>query len=225
MAEKEYDKISLPHLIVCEGLDAKLFMIYLLQPLIKSNPLFEQFQVIEPGGNDDLRLFIKTLPNLPNFDTVKSITIVRDAENNSEGSNQSVQTLLKNAGFIVPDAPCVVALPTEDVYSVKVGYALFPKLNSHEVNGTLEDLCLNTLANPDKDIILEIVDNAMKLYQKRFTCFKRPHKNRLHTYLSLSDDFVGMKIGQSAQANAFDFSASMFEPLYIMLSSMLEEQS
>ena len=224
MADKEYDKIFLPHLIVCEGLDAKLFIQYFFQPLIKQNPLFDLFQAIEPGGNEDIKKLIKALPSLPNFnDILKSIIIVRDAENNSKGANQSVQAILRNAGFAAPESPCVVAFPTERMYHVKVGYALFPVFNSTEVNGTLEDLCMQTLANPNKDAILDIADSAVELYQEQFGRFKRPHKNRLHTYLSLSDNFVGLKIGESANANAFDFAAHTYKPLVDLMTAMLED--
>ena len=222
MTKIKDNEIRFPHLIVCEGLDAKLFMVYYLQFLIKQDSRFEQFQVMDAGGITELRLFIKTLPHLPYFDKVKSITIARDCENNAKGANQSVQELLKQ-GFAVPEVPCTVALPTDGLYNVKTAYILFPKLNSDETNGTLEDLCLETLACADREIVLNIVDNTMLLYQEQFTGFKRPHKNRLHTYLSLSDVFVGLKIGESANANAFDFSVSIFKPLVALLNAMFEE--
>ncbi len=36
--------------------------------------------------------------------------------------------------------------------------------------------------------------------------FRTTHKNKLHTYFSSTDSFVGMKIGEAAKAQCFDFS-------------------
>ena len=220
---QEKDKtITHPHLIVCEGLDAKLFLIYYLQPLIKYDSRFEEFEVIEPGGNDDIKAFFKLLPGLPEFrEIVKSVTVIRDSEKNAQGASQSAQTLFRNNGFAVPSKPCEVALPNGSNHPVKVGYALFPQFDSEVTNGTLEDLCLNTLAHPEKDSIISIVDHAIESSRAYIGGLRRLHKNRLHTFLSLTDSFVGKLIGQCAQANAFDFSAADFEPLKALLSEIL----
>ena len=228
MAKEKDNIIRYPHLIICEGLDAKLFMMYYLNFLIKQDSRYEQFQAMNAGGVAELRQFIRMLPELPNFSMVKSVIIARDAENNACGANQSVQELLIANGFPVPSAPCIVARPMPEsqntiTVQVKIGYILFPKLNSDETDGTLEDLCLQALANPNSNVVLNIVDNAIGAYQEQLNSFKRPHKNKLHTYLSLSDDFVSLKIGESAKANAFDYSASIFEPLSSLLAAMLQE--
>ena len=228
MVKEKDNIIRCPHLIICEGLDAKLFMQYYLQYRIKQDSQYEQFQAMNAGGVTELRQFILTLPELSNFNMVKSVIIARDAENNACGAKQSVQELLKVNGFPVPDAPCTIARPMQEsqnskIEHVKTGYVLFPTLNSDSTDGTLEDLCLQTLANPKRDVVLSITDNAINSHQELLYRFKRPHKNKLHTYLSLSDDFVGLKIGESAKANAFDFSASILEPLSSLLAAMLEE--
>ena len=43
MCGEKDNKITHPHLIICEGLDAKLFLMYYLQLLIKHDNRFEQF--------------------------------------------------------------------------------------------------------------------------------------------------------------------------------------
>jgi len=222
--EKE-DKIERPHLIICEGLDAKLYMIWFLEALIRDSIIKDKmFQAMDAGGITNLPIFIKTLPNLPNFDDiVKSITIVRDSENNSKGASQSVQVLLRKGGFAVPVAPCIVARPDENDRNIKTGYALFPKLDTDSTNGTLEDLCLNTLTNRNKGMLMGIVEKAIESHSKQVDKFKRPHKNRLHTFLSLTDKFVGLKIGESAKLNAFDFQSDDVKPLKEFLCAMLKD--
>lgn len=225
--EKESGKkeIKRPHIIVCEGVDAEKYLIYFLQPLISADSRYDQFQVIDGGGNEDLHKSIRLLPNLPNFDMIaKTLTIIRDAEANSSGANQSIQQILKKNNFAVPASPCIVASPSPDNRQVAVGYALFPGLCTCEENGTLEDLCWKTLAGDNADALREIADHAITSAQEQFGPLSRPHKNRLHTYLSLTDKFVGLKLGESAMANAYDFSARRLDPLKKLLCSMLDSE-
>jgi hypothetical protein len=194
-----------------------------LNTLLKITGRLDKFQAIDAGGNEEFPVFFKMLPKLPNFPIVKSITIARDSEKNSKNASQSVQSFLRNGSFSVPNAPGKVAHPTESEYKIKVGYFLFPKNDPEDISGTLEDLCLNTLARPDKDKFLQIVDCAIESVKKQIGELKRSHKNRLHTYLSLTDDFVGMKIGEAANANAFNFCSNETKTLEKLLYFMLEE--
>jgi len=212
-----------PHLIACEGLDAKLFLIQYLQSRKLIDQNIDLFQVEDFGGNPDLPLFLDTLPYLPNFiETLKSLTLVRDAENNSIGANQSIQSTLKNRNFAVPKAPCSIALPSGGQHLIKVSYILFPEFDTAIKNGTLEDLCLSILHKPENhEHILNIANNAINEYQEKFINYKWPHKNKLHTYLSLTDDFVSKKLGESARDGAFDFSAVIFNPFNELLTKLL----
>jgi len=220
---KEREKIiRFPHLIVCEGLDAKLFMIYYLESLIKKDKRFDQYQVIDSGGVRELRLFLRTLPKLSGFDAVRSLVILRDAESSAQGAHQSVMDLLREECYAVPESACKIALPGNVHHQIKIGYAFFPSLNAHNENGTLEDLCLNILSDSNSGTVLGFVDSVIQARQDVVTVFKRPHKNKLHTYLSLTDEFVGLKIGESARANAFDFTARVFESFRVMLLKMLD---
>lgn len=54
-----------------------------------------------------------------------------------------------------------------------------------------------------KELSIDYVKRAASLRNKNFRTL---HKNKLHAYLSGTDSFVGMKIGEAAQAGCFDFS-------------------
>ena len=54
-----------------------------------------------------------------------------------------------------------------------------------------------------KGLSNDYVRQAASLREQKF---RTPHKNKLHAYLSGTDSFVGMKIGEAAQAGCFDFS-------------------
>ena len=215
------EKIQRPNLIVCEGLDAKNYLIYFLEYFIKIDPRYELFQVMNAGGIGELPKFIKALPDFPDFHTAKTLTIVRDSETNSINAEKSIQSMLRNCNFSIPTSPCTVAKPFNKNHQVSICYALFPSLNTTAENGTLEDLCLRTLAQTNSKELLDIADGALNNVANQFGTLRHPHKNRLYTYLSLTNDFVGHKLGESAKAGAYNFAAPEIEPLKILLNSML----
>ena len=71
---------------------------------------------------------------------------------------------------------------------------------------TLEDLCLSLLEPTDRETMLEEIDAFLGHLQGGYQrSFPHLHKARLHTYFSITDRFVGMKIGEAAAAMAFDW--------------------
>jgi hypothetical protein len=213
-----------PHLLLCEGVDAKYFLIWFLRHLIDlsgENSNYDDFQVDDYGGITELRSYLKLLPSRSGFadstNTAKSITIIRDAENDASAASKSVSDALRDCNFAVPSEPCNISTPSNEQHKVNVAYTLFPAFNSVSIGGTLEDLCLNTLSHTNKDTLLKIADGAVSSVAVQVRAFSREHKNKLHMYLSLTDEYVGLKIGESAKAKAFDFSASNMAPLKELL--------
>jgi hypothetical protein len=221
MAKQALEK-NCPHVIVCEGIDAKNYLIWLLQALIANDTAFERFQVIDAGGIDDLPRYVAAMPKLPSFSFIKTLTVMRDAEANAADSERSVRDLLRRHRFAVPSSACTPCCPCGDEEDVITGYALFPFFDKEAEDGALEDLCLETLAGKDAEGRLRIADGAISQVGEKFGKLKWPHKSRLHTYLSLTDEFVTLKLGESAKAGAFDFQAPKLEPLKIFLRSMVD---
>ncbi len=214
------NKITHPNIIVCEGIDAKNFMMYFLQALIASDAKYETFEVVDGGGNDDLALFMKSLPRLSGFSETKTITLIRDAETNAADAAKSVQSVFRNAGFAAPDSPCTPCIPKSGPMRQITGYALFPGISETSGKGALEDLCLKILAEERRAGYLHIVENALAATERQFGKLKRPHKNTLNAYLSLTDKYVTMKLGESAKAGAFNFNAVELRPLIQFLEAM-----
>ena len=79
-------KIQKSHIILCEGRDEERFLISWLnsQDIISHYSVFSSdIQVVNFGGNDELQQKLQLLTHLSGFDEiVKSILIVRDAEQN-----------------------------------------------------------------------------------------------------------------------------------------------
>jgi hypothetical protein len=205
-------KIERPRLILCEGKDAVYYLIELLKIFIEQDSRFEDYQALDFEGNSDLRPYLGTLRAMEGYERVQSIVVVRDAEKNAESAVQSIVGAFRAYGFGCPSTPCVMS----NAGTPRTGFVLFPSCCDELENGTLEDLCLRTLSKEDSNDILSRVDTLVGDLH-----FRSPHKNRLHTYFSLTDDYVSCKIGEAAKARAFNFNSPEIESLRRFLSQML----
>lgn len=212
-------EIKKQFLIICEGRDAQEFLIsYLNSEVLDSSSHFsEDIQVIDFGGNDDLTKFLELLRNMENFDNVKSLLIIRDAETNFESAIQSIQKSLESNGLSIPKSPFMWENGTP-----KIGFLLFPNCSAESINGTLEDLCLSILSNAKApELKQEIVYFMDTLKEKYHFNFSRPFKTKLYAYFSIHNDYVSLKIGEAAKAGAFDWNHENLAPLKEFLAKML----
>ncbi|WP_370759127.1 DUF3226 domain-containing protein [Agathobaculum sp.] len=220
---KESKKRSIvqPHLILCEGADEWNFLIRLLNHWIPEDAAFNTIQVIDFGGNDELKNFLETLPLLPNYEIVRSILIIRDAEQDYHAAIQSIKSSLKNNCFPVPDTVHQIIQGDR----LKIAYSLFPTCSDAPQNGTLEDLAYSLLRNTDYPTahLTEVNKFLEKIESLNNKKFARRHKNKLHTCFSINDDYVTLKIGEAALAGAFDFSSTLLSPLKKLIFNLVSE--
>lgn len=211
-------EIKKQHLIICEGRDAQEFLInYLNSEALDSSPYFSKdIQVIDFGGNDDLTKFLELLRNMANFDDVKSLLIIRDAETDFQSAIQSIQKSLKSNELSVPESTFM----WKDG-APKIGFLLFPTCNAEPTNGTLEDLCLSILSSAKAPELKQEIAHFMDtLKEKHQFNFARSFKTQLHTYFSIHDNYVSLKIGEAAKAGAFDWNHKKLAPLKEFLSKI-----
>ena len=206
----ERKQIVKPYLLLCEGRDAERFLINYLESeaLAEDQRFFNDIQVWDFGGNDDLSGFLMNLKNMDRFDQVKSLAIIRDAEKDYAKACQDVRCALMKCGF-TPSERCGTWVLNDN--GLNVGFVLFPLTNDA---GTLEDLCLQILSEKNKNTILSSIDNF--LTEMEASCgrhYRRKHKNKLHTYLSSSDKYVTMPLGLASSAGAFDWGSCELKPL------------
>jgi len=214
---KEKNKtISSPHLILCEGEDTTLFIIYYLKHLRNRESGFEDFLALNFGGNEELPTFLSDLPNYPGYDIAESMTIIRDSEKDHQGSIQAVQSALKNAGFPVPAKPNTVARNNE----MKAAFSLFPSLSENDLNGALEDLLINILKENGAKNLLNDIQFFLGDLKSKGRSFKWLHKSKLHTYFSVTNDFVAKKIGEATEAGAFDLECTEMNSLKELLTNI-----
>ena len=211
----ERKRIVKPYLILCEGKDAEMFLINYLESEALSEDLrfSNEIQVLDFGGNDNLNNFLLNLKNMDKFSQVVSLAVIRDAENDYSMACREVSGTLVKCGFTPPDSD---GSWTYDDNGLKVGFMLFPLNND---SGTLEDLCLRILAEKGtKDILTSINEFLTVMESSHDRHYRRKHKNRLHTYLSSSDEFVTMPLGLASSAGAFNWNSSELECLRDFLS-------
>jgi hypothetical protein len=209
------DKIEIQrdNLLLVEGTDAKLFFMYLLK--------FHNIQNIDVHdyhGIKDLTSYIRTLQKIDNYNIVKSILVVRDAETSAASAVQSVNSSLKATGIIADDIPPFKIINNP----IKTGLMLFPGIddaNNLIESGTLEELCLKIFKEQN---VITKTDAYIAKFQKDETEFVRPHKNKLHAALSFTDKYVGLKIGETAKAHGFDFDSPIIKPFLDIIKEVSE---
>lgn len=195
------DEIKKPCLLLCEGMDEVQFLIwYLNSKLLQENSAYDKIQILDFGGIRDLSKYLRTLSGMDNFDKVERIAVMRDAEMDSLAAVDSLNMVVANASEL------------QEIVS-PYPYFLLPGKNEQGnwQNGTLEDLCLRIFRESEdqelskkqaQDLSSRFLQESVNL---RGQNFKRRHKNQLHFYLSATDKYVGMKVGEAARAGAYDW--------------------
>ncbi len=212
----ERKQIEKKYLILCEGRDAEMFLIYYLnsKELAKDQRFSNEIQVLDFGGNENLGNFLMTLRNMDKFDQVTSLVVIRDAEKDYEKSCREIIKSLNKCGFTSPEQCGTWAA---DDTGLRVGFLLFP-LNGNA--GTLEDLCLSILSEKDNKRILSSIDTFLSGMESSYgRKYHKKHKNRLHMYLSSSDKYVTMPLGMAANAGAVDWGSNEL----VQIKAFLEE--
>lgn len=218
MPRKTNNRLMKEHLIICEGRDGQEFLIrYLNSQALSYDPRFsDDIQVNDFGGNSELYKYLEILKNTSGYERLRSLMIIRDAENDAETAVREIQSALRKADLAVPSEP---HLWTGDV--LKIGFVLFPTCGDIVEDGTLEDLCLAILAEPQAGEILKEIDSfLMMLGEAHQRDFPRIFKNRLHTYFSVHNDYVSFKIGEAAAAGAFDWRSERLDLLKRFMEKM-----
>lgn len=105
----------------------------------------------------------------------------------------------------------------------KTGFLLFPSCSTEICNGTLEDLCLDIIKESQAPEIITTIDDFLDTmgakYQRNF-----PHrfKSKLHTYFSVTDKYVGQKIGEAARSGAFNWDSEKLKPMTDFINNLFQ---
>jgi hypothetical protein len=200
-------------LLVAEGRDAERFSSWLTKALG-----IAEFQILDFGGGDELRAGLEVLPLASGFERVgvDAVLVARDAEPNAADAFRSIADGLKNAGLPVPSKPFEISGDR----GTRAGVYLFPGPNEAEtaaLDGTLEDLCAAILVDRAG---ANCVEPFLQCCEEEGCGVGHRHKAFLHAYFSAHDRYVGRKLGEAAQAGAFNRQHPRLRPFSDMLREL-----
>lgn len=204
-------------LILAEGREGQGF----LEWLCKKCRSKDDVQVIDFGGNPQLRLFIQNLVNMDGYDKVESIVVVRDAEGNALSAIDSIKGALgndklKNDKLPVPSKP--FTFKSEN--GKKTAYMIFSDPNDSS-RGTLEDLCL---AMVNDQPVFECIDSFFECVNEKIesgTKLTHLHKRKVRCYLSTARlNCVGSNIGEAAERGAWDIKHKALLPFKQIITEL-----
>ncbi len=209
---------GMPALLLCEGIDEKNFLIAYINYLLTIDPVFDNIEILNYGGIKDLNNYLKTISQQDKFENVKAIAIIRDSETNWSAAVQSLENSINNSGI------------DKNLFS-EMPYYLFPMQDDdgNWQDGTLEDLCLSILKLDGNDAFVnENTIRLSQLYIKNLEdmnsgIFPRRHKNLLHAYFSGTNNFVDKKIGEAANAGAFNWQSENLNRLFDFLLKLAQK--
>ena len=193
-------------IILVEGEDEFYFFIHLLKYKGISDIFIESFK-----GKDKLTTHIESLVKRDGFDDVTSLVIFRDSDDSSMKASDSVNYSLRTNGLITTN---IKSFTMNNQNNQKIGFGLFPGIDE---NGTLEDLCIKIYKAGSNDTI---VKKYLEDFQTTNGRFKKPHKNELHALFSFTNEYVGLKIGETAKIGGFDFDSPHLLPFIEMINKM-----
>lgn len=208
--ERERLQIKYNKQILVEGRDAYYFFIQALEAYKIDN-----VQVVDFGGIKDLTAFIGTWKKLEHFHTIRSLLIVRDAEQSAVNAMRSIGGALREHHFPCPEDSyrfCSGDMPSGQ--KIRVGIILLPHMGAS--HGTLEDLCIETVVDDEyMDAVNGFLDTARQIEK-----LSHEHKSRVHAYLSVKNKYVGMKIGEAAKAGAWDWDSKAMKDICRMMEAL-----
>ena len=166
-----------------------------------------QIQNLE--GKDKLRKFLAALRRAPGFETVRSLGVVRDADESPASAFQSVRDSLRNAGLPAPnraeersgEAPAVTVF-------------ILPGDNRP---GMLETLLRESFAGGPEDRCVE--EYLACVGGLPGVSIDRPDKARVHAWLASRPD-PHVSAGMAAKKGYWDFNHPAFDDLRAFLSGL-----
>ncbi len=206
------------HLILCEGKDDEGFLSSFLKSDVFSGTELSAVQVMQVQGVNNLRKTVMVLINADGFSDLSSLLIIRDADDNIRGAQDSVKSIFSAAGLPIPQNEYIWA--RED--SIKTAFLLMPSCSNQSQAGSLDDLCWKILSNKYGPVIQDEVNtfiSSLETDQKR--TFVHRKKALVHTYFSSTEQLIASGIGRAAESGAFDWTSPELVPLRDFIMSMI----
>ncbi|MDE0173329.1 MAG: hypothetical protein OYH76_19025 [Defluviicoccus sp.] len=188
--------LSKPKQLLVEGNDQRNFF----EALARHLGLADAVQICDFGGVDQLRGFLAAFVKMPDFGSVRSVGIVRDAEDSEDAAFRSVQSSLENANLAVPMA---LAEPAGEHPTATV--LILP---GDRRSGMLETvLCRTFVDEPTNRCIDDFFECVERLPD---AAIDNPDKARAFAYLATKRN-PHHSVGVAAKAGVWDLDHAAFD--------------
>lgn len=204
---KDNLEIKSTRLLLVEGNDECWFFIQLLQFLgLNQNPSPLDLQVIDIEGRTRFSSSLSILAKYPDFNKVKVVGFVRDAEDNlANSSYTSMASAIKKS---LPDFP----IPAIGTVTKNNGFACGVFIMPNNIDkGMLEDLCIDSVkSEPLYGYANQYVMSAYGLLSSSDQKKYNTHKAMVQTYLAGKPEIVNT-LANAAKKNIWDFNNPVFD--------------
>ena len=178
--------------LLVEGNDYRNFFQALIDHLE-----IQDLQIQNFGGVSELGGFLSAFVIMPNFATVTSIGVVRDAETSATSAFQSVQSSLHGAGLTVPEGS---GERDRSIDPLATTVLILPGGNKP---GMLETLLCATFA---ESRVNRCIDDFFRCVEERTNgTVTRPEKARAHAYLATQPE-PNVSVGVAAKKGYWDLN-------------------
>ena len=186
-----------------------------------SDPRFSNdIQVFRIDGINNLPDYLENFKKFDGFSNVRKLMVIRDADEDVQSSVRMVQTSFSKNGFNIPES-CNQWTDTGN--TVSTGFTLMPSCSNKPVPGAIEDLCWSILTVDNDQICADIRQFVNDIKNRYHTIQTHEHKSRLHTYFSVNENLISLKIGEAAKAGAFDWYSKNLNTLHDFIAAEFTE--
>lgn len=214
------DSIKKSKILIVEGRDEVAFI-----GAILSTIYIDHIQIWDAQGKDNIKKALKAIKLLPRFESVTSIGVIRDADDNPQGAFDSIKTDLQSSGYPIPDG--IGQLRQKDGLSVSA--FILPGANEA---GMLETLAWRSVASePIAAEITQFIGKCRGLLPSEDEegppgygppGWRKPRneeKAKMHALLSTMVE-AQPRMGIAAMKGYFDLHHGAFTPLSEYLRSL-----
>jgi hypothetical protein len=200
-------------IVACEGADDEAFLSRMLDHLSVAPYRVDRYQ-----GKPQLPRYLRGLRDSTDFETVRAVGIIRDADNNAAGAWQSVSDLLRRLDFPRPRAASAVRTGVCAIDGIARAFGVFI-MPGGDATGALEDLCLRGISEGES---LACVDEFLTCVTGRtgVACHEQDvPKARLNAWLA-SRHNPSLRIGHAVAAGVLPPDSPAFGPIKRFLTDL-----
>ena len=194
-------ELTADRLLLVEGKDEVNLLRRLIKDCLEDDG--QDIQILDVGGKNNFTKNLKGIKAAAQArPTLRSVGVVRDADDNPQGSFNSVCGSLRRAGYEPPPAHAEFSNDTPSI-----GVFIVPDSSQ---SGAIETLCRRSVAGEDA---AQCVDEYIECLRARNALCSRNHdKTFAHAYLAAKRNPVA-RVGEGAQQGVWNFQSPAFDAL------------